>query len=239
MPRLAFGGNKLLQIARPDDLAFLAARGDRRYFHRGDLLNRADERSEIVYFVESGIASVVKRHGDRRTEICLLGPEGFTGAAILLADGCSPYETFVQSEMLVAFGIDAPSLHELIKASPAFHRLLLQSIHVRMVQVAENLATAAWEPSTVRLARWLLMYHDRVGTPQLGVTHEFMAMMIGAQRTKVTAALHAIEAEGAISAVRGRVTVKDATILERLADGTYGCAEAESKRLLSANPRRS
>ena len=88
MPRLAVGGNQLLQLTRPVDLEFLAARGRREHFIRGDVLSHAYARMDIIYFVEAGIASVVKRHDGRRsTEICLLGREGFTGAAVLLADG--------------------------------------------------------------------------------------------------------------------------------------------------------
>lgn len=230
--QLATGGNKLLALTRPEDLRFLADRGSRRCFGRGDVLSEADKQADSAYFVERGIVSVVKLHDDdRRTEICLVGPEGFTGMAIVQADGRCPYEMFVQSEALSTFHVNANDLKELITASSAFHRTLLGAIHVQMVQIAENLASAVWQRTGVRLARWLLMYHDRVGSPQLEVTHEFMAIMIGAQRTKVTVALHDIEAAGAISATRGRVLVKDPATLERLANGTYGLAEQEADRL--------
>ena len=230
--QLTAGGNKLLAIMCPHDLEFLTARGSRRCFDRGDVVYRADQRADAAYFVERGIISVVKVHNDdRRTEICLIGPEGFTGMAIVQADGRCPYEMFVQSEMLSTIRIGADDLRSLISVSPAFQSRLLAAIHVQTVQIAENLASALWQRTAVRLARWLLMYHDRIGSPQLEVTHEFMAIMIGAQRTKVTAALHDIEATGAIGATRGRVVVRDAVILERLADGTYGRAESEAERL--------
>ena len=229
--QLATAGNKLLALASLADLRFLAARGSRQCFGRGDVLSQADQRVDAAYFVERGIISVVKSHGALRTEICLVGPEGFTGIAIVQADGRSPYEMFVQSEVLSTFRIGADDLKELVAESPAFNRTLLRASYVQTVQIAENLASAAWQRTPVRLARWLLMYHDRVGSPQLEVTHEFMAIMIGAQRTKVTVALHEIEAAGAIIATRGRVVVKDPAILERLADGTYGCAEQVADRL--------
>jgi CRP-like cAMP-binding protein len=234
---LAASGNKLLAITSSVDLNFLIACGNRRSFDRGKPLSHADQPASIAYFIEQGIASVVKAEGDRRAEICLIGQEGFTGSAIAQADGRWPYETFVQSDHLVAFGVGASDLRDLMERSTAFRGTLLNAAHVQTVQIAENLVSAAWQRTSVRLARWLLMFYDRMGSHHLDVTHEFMAMMIGSQRPKVTEALHDLEAAGAISASRGRIVIRDTVILKQLADGTYGCAEQEADRLYSAERR--
>lgn len=229
--QLALAGNKLLAAAADADLQFIVGHGTRRAFNRSDVMVAAGTQARHAYFIERGIASVVKREGERRTEICLIGHEGFTGAPIIQADGQSPYETFVQTDQLCAIEVGADHLRQIVASSHGFARILFSAIHVQMVQVAENLVSAAWQKITVRLSRWLLMYYDRVGSPVLEVTHEFMAMMIGAERAKVTVALHEIEAAGAISASRGKVVVRDVGKLKTLADSTYGCSESEEKRL--------
>ena len=236
--RLGTGGNKLLAVTNVPDLKLLMACGSRHRFGRGHVLSRAHQPADAAYFVEQGIASVVKAEaGERRAEICLVGHEGFTGSAIVQADGRWPYETFVQSDHLVAFRVDAADFKALVERSAGFRGTVLNAIHVQTVQIAENLVSATLQRTSVRLARWLLMFYDRMCSHHLDLTHEFMAMMIGAQRTKVTEALHDLEATGAISAGRGHIIIRDTDILEGLADGTYGCAERETGRLYSGDPR--
>ena len=88
-----------------------------------------------------------------------------------------------------------------------------------------------------RLARWLLMTQDRVGKPELPITHEFLSTMLGVRRAGVTDALHVLEGQGAIRPRRGVITVLDRAALKARAGTLYGLAEAEYERLL-APPRR-
>ena len=90
--------------------------------------------------------------------------------------------------------------------------------------------------STQGLARWLLMYRDRLRSDQLPVTHEYMAAMLGVQRTGVTAALHELEGLGLISSRRGLVSIVDATELAALADGGYGVTEEHHAKLFRVRP---
>jgi CRP-like cAMP-binding protein len=83
-----------------------------------------------------------------------------------------------------------------------------------------------------RLARWLLMAHDRVDGDALGVVHEFLALMLGVRRPGVTVAIHMLEARGLIHSARGRIDVLDRKGLEKAANGFYGVPESEYERLL-------
>lgn len=234
---LARGGSALLAAMPADDLAFLARHARREDFVRGDVLAEADAPAEAAYFIESGVASVVKpQPGERRTEICLLGPADMVGAPLLLADGRWPYQTFVQSERLSAVRVHAAAARRLFADSGEARALLLGAIHAQIVQIAEGLVSAVWQRIPARLARWLLMFRDRLGSDTIGVTHQFMALMIGAQRAKVTAALHELEGAGAVAGSRGVVRIRDAALLERFADGTYGRAEEEAARLAAQRP---
>ncbi len=83
-----------------------------------------------------------------------------------------------------------------------------------------------------RLARWLLMAMDRLGTAELPLTHELMALMLGVRRPGVTDALHRLEGDGLIRARRGVVTIRNRDALEQKSAGCYGAAEAEYRRLM-------
>jgi CRP-like cAMP-binding protein len=81
-----------------------------------------------------------------------------------------------------------------------------------------------------RLARWLLMAHDRVDGDELPLTHEFLSLMLGVRRSGVTVALKILEREGMVKARRGGVTITDRGGLEECANGAYRSPEAELRR---------
>jgi CRP-like cAMP-binding protein len=82
-----------------------------------------------------------------------------------------------------------------------------------------------------RLARWLLMAHDRIDGDDLTITHEFMSIMLGVRRAGVTVALDALESKGVVQVRRGGVMIKDRKGLEKMTNGAYGGPEAEFNRL--------
>lgn len=215
--------NDLLTRMHPDDRRDLLQECGRQRFSRGDVLIEGEQKAAAAYFIVSGIASIVRPAGDdRTTEIALVGPESFAGMTIVMADGISPYRIFVQSDRLDAVVVDAAALRTLFDENVRFRRLLLGVIEAQTIQIAESLAAALWQQTRARLARWLLMYRDRLRSDRLEITHEFMALMVGAQRSKITATIHELEGEGAIHAQRGLIIVRDAACLEQLASGSYG-----------------
>jgi CRP-like cAMP-binding protein len=229
---LAVGGNALLALMDRADLLMIAPWCSRLRLERESVLIEADEPAKAIYFIEDGVASMTaSRPAVERTEVALIGPESFVGACLVIGDGRSPYRTFVQSDHLAAIRLPAAQARQAMGHSPSFHRLLLHAVYTQMVQVTEGLLSAAWQRLDARLARWLLMYRDRARSDRLEVTHGFMAMMLGAQRTGVTATLHELEGAGLISAGRGLIIVRDADGLRQLAGGGYGIPEAEHARL--------
>ncbi|RYF07179.1 MAG: helix-turn-helix domain-containing protein, partial [Oxalobacteraceae bacterium] len=81
-------------------------------------------------------------------------------------------------------------------------------------------------------ARWLLMCHDRVDGDEIALTHDFIGMMIAAERSGVTVSLHILEGAGMIYSKRGRVIIRDRETLEELAADSYGVPEAEYRHLI-------
>jgi CRP-like cAMP-binding protein len=84
----------------------------------------------------------------------------------------------------------------------------------------------------MRLARWLLMAHDRIGDDTIPLTHEFLSIMLGVRRPGVTEALHALRKQGLISYGRGQIAVENRKGMERTAGEAYGTPEAEYRRLI-------
>jgi CRP-like cAMP-binding protein len=113
-------------------------------------------------------------------------------------------------------------------------RCFLRFAHVFAVQSGYTALANAQGKIEERLARWLLMVHDRMERDTLELTHEFLALMLGTRRAGVTMALGHFEHKGVIETARGAVTVKDREGLIECANGLYGVPEAEFERLFNS-----
>jgi hypothetical protein len=109
---------------------------------------------------------------------------------------------------------------------------LLRYVHVFDVQVAHTALSHGSYGLEARLARWLLMCHDRLDGNDLPLVHEFLALMLGVRRAGVTETMHLLEGVHAIKATRGLITVLDRDKLEEAAGESYGVPEAELEKLI-------
>lgn len=225
--------NLLLRAMEPDDLALLQPGLTRVPLARRQVLVTADQPIEHVYFPESGIASVVSTLPDQGpTEVGIFGREGFSGVAVLLGSDRSPHDTFIQIEGESALRIETDRLRAAVARSSTLQGLLLRYVQTFLVQTAHSAVSNAHHRMEARLARWLLMCHDRLDGDNIAITHEFMAMMIAAQRSGVTITLHFLEGAGMIRSKRGRVVIQDREKLEDIAGDAYGRPEAEYRRMI-------
>ncbi len=181
-----------------------------------------DRPIDHVYFIEGGFASVVvDGHCDRSLGVGVIGREGMTGLAVIMATDRSPYETYMQ----LGGGrqrLAAARLTEVMDASATLRRALLNYGHAFFVQTAQAAVANGRNKIEERLARWLLMAHDRVEGDQLTLTHGFLAIMLGVRRPGVTIALNLLERRGFIHTNRGVISIIDRMGLEENANGTYG-----------------
>ena len=111
-------------------------------------------------------------------------------------------------------------------------RSLLKFVQVFGVQTTQTAICNALSRIDRRLARWLLMAHDRIGNDTLLLTHEFLSIMLAVRRPGVTDALIALRKQGLISYQRGEIMIRNRKKLERMASGAYGVPEAEYHRLI-------
>jgi CRP-like cAMP-binding protein len=175
---------------------------------------------EYIYFMESGIASVVA-DGDRPIEVGVIGREGMTGVSVILGKGGEvPYETYIQIEGS-GQRIATDRLRAAIAKSPALHNVLLGYVHSFLAQATQTALANGRGTLEQRLARWLLMIDDRVDGNTVPMTHEFLGVMLGVQRSGVTVTLREIERQGAISQKRGAIDIIDRGTLEDIAKANY------------------
>ena len=188
-----------------------------------------------IYFPEQGMASVTNNSGDGKIEVGVIGREGMVGLPIVLGIDQTPYEHFMQ---IAGHGwrIAVQDLEQAMAQSSSLHRQLLRYAQASHVQASETAFANANSDVEARLARWLLMCHDRVEGSDIPLTHEFIAMMLGVRRPGVTVALHVLEGMQIIRAKRGVITVLDREKLEELAEEAYGLSEAEYTRLMGTEP---
>jgi CRP-like cAMP-binding protein len=229
--------NRLLSFMSAEDRQLLAPNLKHANLPVRQILEKANQPIEHLYFLEDGIASVV---GDSKTfgqiEIGIIGKEGVTGLHVILGNSQSPYETFIQAPG-TALRIETEKLQAAMDKSRTLQQLLLRYVQVFMIQTSQTALSNAASLLTQRLARWLLMCQDRLNTKPLPLTHQFLAAMLGVQRSGVTIALGELENRDLIRCKRGMITILDRPTLMKLTNGSYGVAEAEYQRCFEAKQR--
>ena len=224
--------NLLLRTLSAEDQALLTPMIQRVYVALRQPLETAHHRIETAYFLETGLASIVARKdGGSSVEVGLVGCEGMTGTSITLRDTESPFDCFVQMEG-TAMSISADNLREALSTSQTLSDLLIRYARTIGVQTTYTALASGQIKIEERLARWILMVHDRTFGDNFFVTHEFLGMMLGVQRPGITVALQTLESKHLIGSQRGEVQVKDRDGLMKLAKGTYGPSELAYERLI-------
>jgi CRP-like cAMP-binding protein len=196
------------------------------------VLERPDRRVDAVYFPEAGFASVVAvQANNTKVEVGLIGREGMSGLTIVLGNHRSPHSTYMQTAGR-GQRIGAAKFRNAMQASASLQGLLLKYVQAFMVQTAHTAISNARAKLEQRLARWLLMAHDRLDGDSLPLTHEFLSLMLGVRRAGVTETIHALVTEKLIRSARSEIIVLDRKGLEQRAGESYGVPEAELRRLL-------
>lgn len=195
-------------------------------------LETPNKTVEFIYFMETGITSMVSvTDPATEVEIGLIGNEGMTGIAVILGNHRSPYASYIQVEA-TAQRIEADALREIMDNSPGAQKVFLRFAHSFLIQTTQTAVTNVRATIEERLARWLLMAHDRLEGDKIHLTHEFLSVMMGARRPGVTEAVQSLSRKGLILGARGSIEIIDRAALEKRAGRYYGIPEKEYARLL-------
>ena len=193
------------------------------------VLHEAGETVKSAYFCNSGMFSVLNVMPDGKSvEVGLIGKEGFSGTPLVAGFRTAHTRTVVQAEA-TAFRVDADALRTLLPKSPKLERQLNRFAQLMAVQVTQVAACNRLHEVNERLARWLLMTQDRVGSEHLPLTQEFLAQMLGTRRSSVTVSAGTLQRAGLIAYTRGNVTILNRSNLEEAACDCYGLLQRQVK----------
>jgi CRP-like cAMP-binding protein len=224
--------NRLLRALSSEDLSRLQPHLEPVSLNRGDVLVEPDTPIEHVYFVEQGICSVIAiAKGDKRIEVSNIGREGMVGVSVVHDLDRSLNQTFVQVAGS-ALRMRSEDLRAAMEDSLTLRKILTLYAHTVWVQTAQTALANGRFTTNERLARWILMSHDRLDDDVVPLTHDYLALMLGVRRAGVTVGLQILEGEHMIKATRGRIQVLDRSRLEETAGGSYGVPEAEYRRVI-------
>jgi CRP-like cAMP-binding protein len=223
--------NRLLAALPPGDLDWLRPRLESVDLAHRTILHAPGEPITAVHFPETGWVSMLAtlESGDS-AEVGLVGREGMVGLPLLLGTDRSPFEAMVQAEA-TALRLSADAFQTALEHSIALRTLLLRYTLAFTAQVSQTAACNGRHQIEQRLARWMLMAHDRSEGDSFPMTHEFLSMMLGVRRAGVTVAAGALQRAGLIRYERGRMTVTDRDGLEAGACDCYDQVRREYERL--------
>jgi CRP-like cAMP-binding protein len=173
-----------------------------------DHLESPDQPIDRVFFVETGIAAVVSVSGKKRIGLGLIGCEGASGIGPILGDHRTPHATIMLTNG-TALCLGTGELQQAMEQSPSLRRYLLRYVLAFHNQVAHTALSNALGTIEQRVARWVLMTHDRVAAKKVPLTHELIASMLGVRRAGVSTALEQFQKAKLLEIQRGFVRVRD------------------------------
>ncbi|WP_246737794.1 MULTISPECIES: Crp/Fnr family transcriptional regulator [Rhizobium] len=226
--------NRMLASLQDSDLALLAPHLEKVDLPSRYTIAHPDALLEHIYFPDSGIGAVMSVLPDgKRAEAGMFGREGFVPTSTIIGDTMVPYLI----EMQVGgsgYRIPIDRMRDATARSSTIQLPFIKFMHVFAVQVSYTALANAKFRVEQRLARWILMCHDRVRSDTLEITHEYIAFLLGIRRPSVTTALHILEGHRLIRSNRGSIVVINRKGLERFTAGCYGLPEREFERLIGA-----
>ena len=204
-----------------------------------EIIQKAEDPVEHVYFPGGGFLSVVTVLEDGgMVEVTTVGREGAVGVSAALDGATADAATIVQGETDVCYRMTAKAFRQEMARRGAFYQLLTRYTHAFVGVIMQSTACNAVHSIEQRLARWLLMARDRMGSDQFTLTQEFVAMMLGANRSTVTIVAGTSQKAGLITYRRGRVSVLDRDKLESASCECYQTATTLLQSVTAEDSRR-
>lgn len=224
--------NWVLAAMTDQDLSALEPDLRKVSLQAGDVQYEPEYSVEWVYFPTTAVLSVVTVMQDGRTvESDTVGFESVVGALAALSITPAVNRTFTQIAG-EAIRIPAGRLRQQAEASPVLTRLLLRCVQANLAQAHQSTACNALHDVNQRLCRWLLLSHDRTDSDLVPLTQQYLATMLGVQRTTVTQAVRELRANGLIDRRRGAIHILDRARMERDVCECYVSVRTTLERLL-------
>jgi CRP-like cAMP-binding protein len=196
----------------------------------GQVLYEPGESIQFVYFPLNCLISLLTAVDKHRTlEVGMVGNEGMAGMPFILGVGVSGVRALVQGEGQ-ALRMRSDHFRTEFDRNPALQQALFRYAHALMAQISQTAACNRFHSAQARLARWLLMTRDRVGSDDFPLTHEFLAHMLGLRRVGITQAASMLRRRKLISYHRGMIQILNARGLERSCCSCYRVVKSVYER---------
>ena len=198
----------------------------------GTILCEHDRRLRYVYFPLTGFISLVATvAGHPALEIGLIGNEGMLGTTLVLGVNSSRLRAVVQGSG-TALRMSVAQFRRELSESPALLRTLKRYLFVLLAQISQTVACTRFHEIKARLARWLLLTHDRAHADHFHLTHQYLANMLGVQRSAITIAAGALQRRKLIRYSRGEIRILDRRGLEAISCECYQAVVADYRQQL-------
>ncbi len=224
--------NQLLASLRPKDRRQLITACDVVELFNGDIVWEPQSRVRHVYFpLDCFIAQLLPVVARENLELALVGNEGMLGTALVLGVTSSTLQARVQGSGS-ALCMSAATFCRELEHLPALRQQLNRYVYVLQAQLALTAACIRFHSLDLRLARWLLMTHDRAGMRKIHLTHKFLAQMLGVRRVGITNAAGILQEQKLLSYSRGEITILNRAGLEKVSCTCYQSSKHVYERVL-------
>lgn len=197
----------------------------------GKILYEADQSADYVYFPASCIILLMQSMEDGfSSEIAVIGSEGMIGIAVFMGGESTPNRAVVR-QAGQAYRLPGKELQTAFNKHVGLRTTLLGFTQTLITQVAQTSACNRHHNITQRLSRWLLLTQDRASSDQLNLTQELMSQMLGVRREGVVEAAGKLHSMGAIDYRRGKITITDRPMLEKMSCECYETVRRETARI--------
>jgi CRP-like cAMP-binding protein len=199
----------------------------------GDILYEPGDTIGHVYFPDNGIISLLSKVERQKVlEVGIVGNEGVAGLPVVLGVRVSLNRALVQSAG-TAMRMKAAALQKEFQRDGALQRLLHRYLHSLLTQISQSAVCNRFHIADARLARWLLMTHDRVESDEFKLTQEFLSNMLGVRREAVSKAAGALQKQGFVNYSRGHIKILNRAGLEATACQCYRVIKDESDHVFN------
>ena len=224
--------NRLLAALPSDEYERLRPSLQRVSFSLGEVVYEFGGHLEYVFFPTNSIVSLLyTMENGNSAEMGLTGNDGVVGIALFMGGGTMPNRAVVQSAG-EALQMKAKTLQNEFARGGKFQYLLLRYTQALITQISQTAVCNRLHSVEQQLCRWLLLSHDRINTDELIMTQDLIANMLGVRREGVTVAAGRLQDIGALSYVRGHITILDRQKMEETVCECYRVVKDEFDRLL-------
>jgi CRP-like cAMP-binding protein len=198
-------------------------------------LSEPNEPIEYIYFVNNGLISTyAMTEKGESVEVGVIGREGFSGLPALLDQPQMSHSVLMQGAG-EGLRIRSSLVRDEFVKGGTLQRLVHAFAYLQLVQATQSVLCNRMHEVDARLARWLLSSADRMESESLNLTQEFLAQMLGVQRSTVTVAAGDLQRAGLIGYSRGKIHIMDRANLTRTACECYRIVSSSYQRVLQLN----